>query len=327
MLYYDGFCLKNVQGGLCVVDIKQWLAHEKEMTFPDEVSGIPVVMVDFTESKIFNEKRDFMNFNRVVLPDSIEFVGINDFRDITIREIHLGASITNISAFKKRRGLKKITLSNGNRNFKLIDGNLYTTKDMHLILGTEPRTIQGRFIGSCAFYGYEDESLELFIPESVDTILNEAFAHTRLKHIQFHNKISYLGPSILAHSYIETIVFDEPVPESDALPLYLTSYLVNTKVCHLYLPRHTNIFVSESVDNEFLTSLSILGGKVSLLSKKMFPNLKAIEIDLRHVQIVKGYSGNLDLAASEQLSKILENNTDYQNLIFCDGKWINAIYW
>lgn len=149
-----------------------------ELTIPEEYEGLPVTEI---AEKGFKRKK---NLEKIVIPDSVQAIGSSAFlacknlKSVTIPEgvttigektfkkckelttINFPSSVTsiNITAFEKCFSLTNITVDENNKDYKSIDGILYTKSGSTLIK-----------------YGAGRSQTSFTIPESVSTIEDAAF--------------------------------------------------------------------------------------------------------------------------------------------------------
>ena len=139
----------------------------------------------------------------ITIPDSVTSIGYSAFKGCTgLTSITIPASVTSIDsyAFYGCTGLTNITVSDNNRKYKSIDGNLYTKDGNRLIQYAIGKT-EASFsvphgvtrIGAYAFYGCTGLT-SITIPDSVTEIEYYAFSDcTGLTSVIIPDSITSIG--------------------------------------------------------------------------------------------------------------------------------------
>ena len=128
----------------------------------------------------------------IIIPDSVKSIEVNAFGACdSIKKIHIGCGVENLhTGFCSSESLIDITVSEDNKNYRSIDGNLYSKDGKTLFLYAK---------------GKQDTSFN--IPDGVTKIANAAFADCLLHNIHIPNSVTEIGEdAFYGCTYLEEIV-------------------------------------------------------------------------------------------------------------------------
>lgn len=148
----------------------------------------------------FSSCRDLKTIN---LPEELETIGVSAFDNaFAMTEIYIPDSVTEIGdfAFSGCEAISEFTIGSGNKNYKVVDGDLYTIDGSTLVFYAAGKTDETftvpagvTTIGAGAFTDARGLK-SLIVPEGVTTIGEEAFdGCTSLTEIVIPSTVTELG--------------------------------------------------------------------------------------------------------------------------------------
>lgn len=162
-----------------------------ELVIPAEYEGKPVTSI---ADKAFEMNSNFKN---IVLPDTIEYIGMESFRGTSIKKIDIPDSVTYIApyAFDGCSALQTVKLS---KNVKTIEyqtfSGCFNLTDIFLPVGLE--NIEDQAFSGCGKLG------EIIIPDSVKHIGGMAFySCTNLKSVKLPKSIDMIEYQLFMDCY------------------------------------------------------------------------------------------------------------------------------
>ena len=144
----------------------------------------------------------------IVIPNSVQTIGYRALSfcgDLESLKIGKGVKVIPDEAFELCNSLTSITIHKDNKNYKDIDGNLYTKDGKTLIQYAVAKTADKfsipdgvQSIGYRAFAG-GDSLTSIVMPDSVTSISEYAFAGTSLTSIVIPDSVQSIGDSAFAY--------------------------------------------------------------------------------------------------------------------------------
>ena len=160
----------------------------------------------------------------IIFPEGLETIGVAAFENaFTMTEIYIPDSVTEIGkfAFSGCEAITEFTIGANNKNYKVVDGNLYTKDESKLMFYAAGNTSESfeipdsvKIIGEGAFCDVRALK-SIVIPTSVTTICEEAFnGCTGLIGITVPSSVTELGPRVFYYcTGLESITVPDSITE------------------------------------------------------------------------------------------------------------------
>ncbi len=173
---------------------------------------------------------EFCSLSSISVPDNVERIEKNAFRDTSLKTLKIGKGLVFIhhSNLHHSKYLKKITVSSGNKHFTAADGILYN-KNKTLLryclrnAGSAEFKIPSGVKKIEAFAFMHNKQLEtLEVPESVKTIKHDAFyGCKKLKTATIPANVTEIGNCAFFHCAEKLVIKGEPGSAAEA---YVTDF-------------------------------------------------------------------------------------------------------
>ncbi len=227
------------------VKITAYIGEETDITIPKRIRGKKVVSIDegaFRETDITSVKlndnivsvgdnafRECKNLTSIDLGNSVKSIGDNVFEDSKkLTEVKFSPVLEKVGHFLFGNNSKLETIDlNGNENFKLIDGVLYSAdmKTIYLSLISAdlskyacPDTVTQ--ISAYSFFG-QDELKSFKINNGVKAIQEGTFGECKaLSEITISDTVTSIGPLALFSTDIKSIEIPATVTKIDDTVFY-----------------------------------------------------------------------------------------------------------
>ena len=193
--YTSGLIFKDYGDDTCILH-RGRNVKDAEVIIPDIVSrgdcrGKKVHVID-DEAFYYN-----LDITSVVIPDSVREIGSAAFSDcFELKRIHLGKNLRKIAKYAFRNcPIEDITVDPLNKNYKVIDGVLYTGNGKTLI--------------RC----FSKNIDSLAIPDSVKKIEDGAFFESTIREIKMNSNVSHIGFEAFNDCNLESIEIPDKVTE------------------------------------------------------------------------------------------------------------------
>ena len=150
----------------------------------------------------------------VTLPSSLKKIGMEAFLRMPLTSINIPASLETLgeSAFAKT-DITTITVAAGNKNFKLMDGNLYSKNGEILYLIPMKGVTELKVKNGCrGIYGgacWGSEVKKVTLPQGIVALSYGAFLQTPLEEINLPNSISYIDDQCFAGTNLTSVTLPE----------------------------------------------------------------------------------------------------------------------
>ncbi len=232
------FSYYNTTGGICVYQYDGDITSDTVLIVPEKIDSYTVVTIGdkFISGKAVCE---------VILPNTVKVIGDSAFNSCTnLKTINIPASVTEIGefVFTNCNALTNFTCSEDNPVYKIEDGILYNKAGTTAFYGPSCSIAnlsdKTETIALYAFY-YNNNLTEVFLPESVKTLEEGAFAAcSNLKKVVLTN-VETIGAYAFAEgNYTDGLFFEGDIPDIAFTSAYYTT-------ANVYYPVGNNTWTEE----------------------------------------------------------------------------------
>lgn len=172
-----------------------------ELNIPNKIKGITVKEIS---KFVFSNK----GITKIILPDTLEVIGIGAFENNQIKSLVIPDSVKNIKPYAFHKNMiEKLTIGTGVTNIGIEafnDNNM--PKDGFIYMRSESGIIEDTIIG---YAGKERE--KVIIPDGTDILYLSALADCSIKQVILNEELTRLESRSLENNEIEEIVIPKNV--------------------------------------------------------------------------------------------------------------------
>ncbi len=173
-----------------------------EIRIPSEIEGVKVVSIG---KFVFDEK----NLTKLILPDTLQTIGIGAFQNNGIKELIIPDSVINVKALAfYSNKIEKLTIGKGvvNIGIEAFNNNQLKRKDAFIYMRDQNGMVDGTVVG----YGGAERD-NVIVPDDVTMLYLSALADCNIKEITLNDKLERIESSSLSNNKLTEITIPESV--------------------------------------------------------------------------------------------------------------------